>query len=67
MTTAILLILILNLLWSILSYVAIFNVMVKCEESMKKFYDKETMRILTAMFNKERMVQAMQNGEEVEI
>lgn len=67
MTTAILIIVIFLALWSVLTYVALFNEGTHIVEEMKRHYDRETVRILTAMYNKDAFVEAMERGEEIEL
>ena len=67
MLTAILIISIVILLWVFVQFGATYSLIEAHEKAMKDYIDHEAMRILTAMFNRERMVEAIKNGEEVEI
>ena len=67
MLIAILILCIVDTLWLLGLTSATYNLVTGAEKSMKDYFDHETMRILTAMFNRERMVEAIKNGEEVEI
>ena len=67
MQIAILILCIVDTLWLLVLTGSTYNLVTGAEKSLKDYFDHETMRILTAMFNRERMVEAIKNGEEVEI
>ena len=67
MLIAILILCIVNILWLLVLTGSTYNLVTGAEKAMKDYFDHETMRVLTAMFNRERMVEAIKNGEEVEI
>ena len=67
MLIAILILCIANTLWLLVLTGSTYNLVTGSEKAMKDYYDRETMRILTAMFNKDRLIEAMQAGDEVEI
>lgn len=67
MIIAILIICIAILLLVFVGLGATYNLITDLEKEMKSYYDQETMRILTAMFNKRRYEEALERGEEVEI
>lgn len=67
MITAILIIVIVILLWQTMNYIALFNAIESIEKNMKQYYDNETIRILTAMYNREANIEALKRGEEVEV
>ena len=67
MLIAILILVIISLLVGIMNYVALSNQIQATAESLEKYYDRETMRVLTAMYNREANIAALKRGEEVEI
>ena len=67
MTTAILILVIVLFLWSLLLYAGTYSCMVQVEKRIYDYYDKETVRILTAMYNKDAFVEALERGEEIEL
>lgn len=67
MITAILVIVVVILIWQTMNYVALYNSIDGIEKRMKQYYDNETIRILTAMYNREANIEALKRGEEVEI
>lgn len=67
MLVTILVIVIVGLIWQTINYMALCNSLAQMEKSMKQYYDNETIRILTAMYNREANIAALERGEEVEI
>ena len=67
MLTAILILCIINSLWLLVLTGSTYNLITGADKSIKHYIDREAMRVLTAMFNKDRLIEAIQSGEEVEI